>query len=88
MDDEEYYRLKSFLDRSKNRRKILELLSERNEAMRPTDIASEIGIKRNNVSTRISDLLEEDLVEILNPEDNRNRYYRITDRGEELLSQR
>lgn len=52
--------------------------------MRPTDIASEIKVQRETVSRRITDLKEEELVEIMNPEDNRNRYYRIAEKGKEL----
>ena len=85
MDDEEFYRLKSFIDRSKNRKKILEFLASKDEALRPTDISEELGVQRTTISERITDLKEEGLVKLLNPEDNRNRYYRITEKGKEVL---
>lgn len=85
MDEKEKYRLKSFLDRSPNRKKILELLSEEEEALRPTDIAQELEVQRQTISSRITDLKEEGLVELLNPDDNRNRYYKITDKGTNIL---
>lgn len=85
MDEEEYYRLKSYLDRSKNRKKILNLLADKEEALRPTDIAEELEVQRTTVSERITDLKEEGLVKLLNPDDNRNRYYRITEKGKELI---
>ncbi|MFB6213270.1 MAG: winged helix-turn-helix transcriptional regulator [Candidatus Nanohaloarchaea archaeon] len=84
MEEEELYRLKAFIDRSPTRRKIIELLYKEGEALRPTDIASEIKVQRETVSRRITDLKEEELVEIMNPEDNRNRYYRIAEKGKEL----
>lgn len=85
MKEEELYKLKAFLDRSKNRKEILKLLDEEDGALRPTDMAKKLGIQRTNISTRVTDLLEEDLVKLLNPEDNRNRYYKITEKGKELL---
>lgn len=85
MEEEELYRLKSFIDRSPNRRKILELLAEKEEALRPSDIAEELEVHRTTVSKRITDLAEEDLVKVMNPEDNRNRYYKITSNGNELV---
>jgi DNA-binding MarR family transcriptional regulator len=87
MDEEEYYRLKSYLDRSKNRRKILELLNEKEEALRPTDISDELEVQRTTVSERITDLKNEGLVKLLNPEDNRNRYYKISEKGKELVAE-
>lgn len=85
MKDQEKYRLKSFLDRSPNRKKILNLLKEQEEALRPTDIAKELEVQRQTISSRITDLKEENLVELLNPEDNRNRYYKITEKGKKVI---
>lgn len=85
MKEEEYYRLKSFIDRSKNRKKILETLISEDQALRPTDISEKLGVQRTTISERITDLKEEDLVKLLNPEDNRNRYYKVTEKGKELL---
>jgi DNA-binding MarR family transcriptional regulator len=85
MDEEEYYRLKSFLDRSKNRKKILEFLDSKDKALRPTDLSTELEVQRSTISDRILDLKEEELVKVLNPKDNRNRYYRITEKGKQLL---
>ena len=85
MEEEEYYRLKSFIDRSKNRKKILETLISEDQALRPTDISEKLGVQRTTISERSTDLKEEDLVKLLNPEDNRNRYYKVTEKGKELL---
>lgn len=88
MDEEELYRLKAYLDRSKNRRKILEILKKENQPMKPTEISKKIEVHRTTVSKRLADLKEEELVKVLNPEDNRNRYYKITQKGEKLLSKK
>lgn len=85
MKEEELYRLKSFLLRSKTRKKILVALSESDEPLRPTDLAENLGIQRHNVSARITDLSDEGLVNLLNPDDNRNRFYKITEKGKEVL---
>jgi DNA-binding MarR family transcriptional regulator len=83
--EEELYRLKSFLLRSETRKKILVALSDSDEPLRPTDLSEKLGIQRQNVSARITDLSEEELVKLLNPDDNRNRFYKITEKGQEVL---
>ena len=60
-------------------------MADKEEALRPTDIAEELEVQRTTVSERITDLKEEGLVKLLNPDDNRNRYYRITEKGKELI---
>ena len=56
--------------------------------MKPTEISKKIEVHRTTVSKRLADLKEEELVKVLNPEDNRNRYYKITQKGEKLLSKK
>lgn len=86
MDDRERAELISFLRRSKNRKKILIFLH--NGGMHtPTDIAHETGIHRSHVSNQLGELREEDLVEVLNPDDKHHRFYRITDKGEKAIEE-
>lgn len=85
MKEDELYQLKSYIDRSKNRRKILNLLNEKEEPYTPSEISSKLEVHRTTISKRITDLSEKGLVEVLNPEDNRNRYYRITEKGNKLI---
>lgn len=84
MEEKELYRLKAFLKRSKIRKKTLELLYEE-QPMTPTEMAAELEMQQPNLSNRLKDLREEELVEVLNPEDNRDRFYKITAKGRELL---
>ena len=85
MKEEELYQLKSYIDRSKNRKKILQLLKNKDEPFTPSEISSELEVHRTTISKRITDLKDKELVKVLNPEDNRNRYYRITEKGKELI---
>lgn len=87
MKEVEYYRLKALLDRSKIRKNILSVLDESDKALRPTDLSKELSVERSNISTRLIDLREKELVKVMNPEDNRNRYYKITERGEKVLKE-
>lgn len=84
MDREELYRLKALLKRSSIRKRILELLLD--EPLTPTDIGKELEVAQPNISQRLADLKEENLVEVLNPEDHRDRFYAITDKGKKLMS--
>lgn len=81
MDEDELYSLLSFLRSSEHRRKILGFLVEKSEPQTPTDIKEAIGIDRPHVSNRLGDLKEKGLVEVVNPDAKRFRYYRVTDKG-------
>lgn len=85
MDEKELYKLKSYIERSKNRTKILELLKEKGEPMTPSQIAKELGVQRPTISQRITGMADQNLVKVLNPEDNMNRYYKLTKKGEEIV---
>jgi DNA-binding MarR family transcriptional regulator len=85
MEEEELYQLKSYIERSKNRKKILDLLANKNEPMTPSQIAEELEVHRTTISKRVVDMADKDLVKVLNPEDNRNRYYTLTEKGSELI---
>jgi len=87
MDEEELYSLLSFLRGSKNRKKIISYLAEKEEPQTPTDIAKEKEIHRNHVSNQLSKMKEKGLVEILNPDAARHRYYKLTEKGEELQTE-
>lgn len=85
MEKKELAQLRSFIDRSRIREDCLEKLYESEVGMTPSDLADKIEASRPNVSKRLIELKEKELVEVLNPEDNRNRYYAITDKGKELI---
>lgn len=85
MDKKELAQLKSFIDRSRIREDSLEKLKQSEVGMTPSNLAEDINASRPNVSKRLIELKEKGLVEVLNPDDNRNRYYAITEKGIELL---
>ena len=75
----------SFLLRSPLRRKILNALLEEPKA--PVQVAGETGIGKSNVSTKLGELKEKDMVEVVNPEDRKWRFYKITEHGKEILEE-
>ncbi|MFB6199619.1 MAG: winged helix-turn-helix domain-containing protein [Candidatus Nanohaloarchaea archaeon] len=86
MSEDLYEELIPFVRRSSNREDILTYLKNEGPAT-PTDIAEETGMHRNHVSNRLSELREKGLVEVTNPEDSHHRYYRIKDKGKEVLEE-
>ncbi len=76
-----------FLLRSSISKKILECLNKRDKAVSPKQIAKEIDVARDNVSTRILWLAERGLVECINPKDKLWRFYKITKNGKKALKE-
>lgn len=75
----------SFLLRSPLRRKILNALLD--EPMAPVQIAEETEIDKSNVSTKLGELKEREMVNVVNPEDRKWRFYQITDYGRKMLEE-
>lgn len=76
-----------FLIRSSISRKILECLENGDKPLSPKQIAKEINVARDNVSTRILWLTKRDLVKCINPEARLWRFYSITDKGKKSLKE-
>ena len=76
-----------FLLRSSISRKILECLGKHNKPMSPKQIAKEINVARDNVSTRILPLAEKEFVRCINPDARLWRFYIITSKGKRLLKE-
>jgi DNA-binding MarR family transcriptional regulator len=87
MDEKKLYRLISFLRTSQNRVKILRYLTKQESPQTPSDIKDATGLYLSHVSNQLTRLREEDLVELLTPDAAQNRFYKITDRGQEVLSE-
>jgi len=83
---EEKYELKSFILSSKNRLKVLGLLEKVDEPIYPAKIADELNLQRSSISRTLSDLKEKELVECLNPNSKKFKFFRITDKGKKTLS--
>lgn len=67
-------------------KKILECLSN-NKPLAPLQIAKFCSIARSNVSTKLSILNERGLVEAVNPDARKWRFYRITKKGLRVLKE-
>ena len=73
----------SLLTRSKKRTKVLKSLE--NEDKIPSKISKEIDDNSNHVSKYLKTLKDAELVECLNENDKRYRFYSITDKGKYYL---
>ncbi len=76
-----------FLLRSSIARKIMVCLAKNKKAMTPKQIAKEIDVARDNVSTRILWLAKRDLVKCVNPEVRTWRFYAVTNKGKKVLTE-
>lgn len=83
MDTKDDMRIISLLARSKNRVKVLKTLEMEDNI--PSKISKEIDDNSNHVSKYLKTLKEAGLVECLNEEDERYRFYSITDKGRYYL---
>ena len=52
--------------------------------MTPSQISKDSGIKQNHMSALLRQLKEHELVECINPDVRKGRYYRLTGKGEAL----
>ncbi len=75
------YNLVSFVTRGSVRRKVLKGLLKPNT---PTELAKTIDVARAAVSRTIQELEKVGLVECLTPDENRDRYYQITETGKKV----
>lgn len=53
----------------------------------PSELAKKAGIKQNHVSNVLKELKNKELVEIINPEVRKGRYYVLTNRGREIAGE-
>lgn len=77
----------SFLLGSPLCKKILQILKDSKEPLAPLQIAKKTGIARSNVSTKLGQLMKRGLVEPVNPEARKWRFYRITAKGARILNE-
>lgn len=71
----------SFIVRNKNRKAVFEGLDK---PKTPTEIAKELEINTGFVSNILIELLDRGLIECLSPNEKRNRFYRISKKGQKL----
>jgi len=81
------WKLVSYIMRSSISRKILEILTSSKKPLPPKIIAKEGNLSPSNISTRLIVLRNDGLVECVNPEDKKWRFYKITEKGLDLLKE-
>lgn len=85
MEIKEDMRIISLLLRSKKRVEVLKSLEFEDKI--PSKISKDIGDNSNHVSKYLKTLKDAELVECLNEDDTRYRFYRITEKGTYYLKQ-
>ena len=75
----------SFLLGSSLSKKILECLNDSKEPLAPLQISKKTDIAKSNVSTKLGALTKRGLVEPIDPEVRKWRFYRITKKGKDVL---
>ena len=83
MDDETLI-LIEYIKNAPTRKKVLKSF-EGEDSIRPIEISRKTGIHPNNVSKKLKDLREHELVYIINPEYHVPKLYRLTERGSKIL---
>ncbi len=58
---------------------------EGEDYLRPIQISNKTGIHPNNVSKKLKDLREHELVYVINPEYHVPKLYRLTEKGKNIL---
>lgn len=57
----------------------------KDESKTPTNIAKDSGIRINHISKVLKELKDCNVAECINEEDRKNRIYRLTSTGEEIV---
>ena len=84
MDDETLIQI-NYIKNSRNREKVLRAFKDE-DFIRPIQIAKKTNLHPNNVSKHLKDLRELSIVYVINPEYHVPRLYRLTSKGEKILS--
>ena len=83
MDDETLILL-AYIKNAPTREKVLKSF-EGEGFLRPIQISKKTGIHPNNVSKKLKDLRELELVYVINPEYAIPRLYRLTEKGKNII---
>ena len=73
----------AFIKQSKT---AIEILKRLDEPRTPSEIARQLNLHQQSVSSTLAKLLERDLVECITPKRHNYRHYKITTTGTKLLS--
>ena len=83
MDDETLI-LITYIRNAPTREKVLKSFIDE-DFLRPIQISKKTGIHPNNVSKKLKDLRELELVYVINPEYAIPRLYRLTEKGKNIV---
>ena len=83
MDDDTLILL-AYIKNAPTREKVLKSF-EGEDYLRPIQISNKTGLHPNNVSKKLKDLREHELVYVINPEYHVPKLYRLTERGRKIL---
>ena len=73
----------SFVARSKRRIEVLKLLSEKERSQ--IEMMKSTGMYKAHTSRTLKELLRENLIVCINPEDRSFKFYKITKKGKDIL---
>ena len=83
MDDKFLIQI-AYIKNAPTREKVLKSFKDE-DFLRPIQISKKTGIHPNNVSKKLKDLLELELVYVINPEYAIPRLYRLTEKGKNII---
>ena len=83
MDDETLI-LIAYIRNAPTREKVLKSFIDE-DFLRPIQISKKTGLHPNNVSRKLKDLRELELVYVMNPEYHVPKLYRLTEKGKNML---
>lgn len=79
------YELISFILRARNRVEIIKQLKEGNKTA--TEISKATKMYKSHVSRALKDLMDEGLIECLNPNDREYKFYKLTRKCKNLFKE-
>ena len=83
MDDDTLILL-AYIKNAPTREKVLKSF-EGEDYLRPIQISQKTGLHPNNVSKKLKDLREHELVYVINPEYHVPKLYRLTEKGKNII---
>lgn len=83
--DDETLKIMGYVISSKYRTNVLKAFDDKPRF--PSELAKKAGIKQNHVSNVLKELKNKGLVDIINPEVRKGRYYVLTDLGREIAEE-
>ena len=80
--DDETLKVYGYVISSSYRERSVKSLNESDKI--PTDLAEDIGIRKNHISKVLRELKECGVAECINEDKRKNRVYRLTSKGEDV----